>query len=325
MKKTVFILSFSFVCFHLCAQPASFTWDDRHGNMNYIKVLGQGFFDQKEAGPCHIFATVAAVEAMSQIYFNKIAQLDLSESNLYNLALSGINPLQVKESLDTIMAYGLVSQTCLRYPYYANEMCEDCGYRYPNLDDICEEPEQLVFIPGYSQITPQDNTELMQAIMDHGPIIVTMDYVGVALYGSGINFDHSVLVIGWESSPTFKWRIKDSWIYAPSNIWNTPINIFNYDKYFYYVKPVNDSTISSYGSNNSIFESRVCNDIDEDGFYNWGLATETKPASCPGPDLMDFDDSEKNILFLNGYTPITTVPNITSTLVHLSVPEVYLL
>lgn len=301
------------MCSHLFAQPASFTWDNRHGTLNYIKVLGQDFFDQKEPGPCHIFATVAAVEAISQIYFNKGAQLDLSESNLYNLALSGISPLQVKESLDTIMVYGLVNQDCLRYPYYPDEMCEDCGYRYPDLDDICEEPEQLVFIPGYSQITPQNDTELKQAIMDHGPIIVTMDYVGDALYQTGHNFDHSVLVIGWESSPNFKWRIKDSWMDAPSNIWNTPINIFDYDKYFYYVKPEKDSLISSYGSNNSIFENRVCNDLDADGFYNWGLATEPKPASCTGPDLMDFDDGQAGVLFLNGYTPITAVPYITST------------
>ena len=313
MKKSILILLVSFVCFHLFAQPASFTWDNRHGNMNYIKVLGQGFFDQKEEGPCHIFATVAAVEAMSQIYYNRNAQLDLSESNLYNEFYSGPNALQVKESLDTIMTYGLVNQTCLRYPAYEDEMCEGCGYRYPDLDDICEDPEQLVFIPGYSQITPQNDTQLKQAIMDHGPIIVTMEYVGATLYGSGTNFHHSVLVIGWESSTTFKWRIKDSWMDAPSNLWNTPINIFDYDKYFYYVKPVNDSTINSYGSNNSIFESRECNDNDEDGYYNWGLATEPKPASCPGPDLMDFDDSEDGILFLNGYTPITTIPNITST------------
>jgi hypothetical protein len=281
--------------------------------MNYIKTLGQGYFDQKEAGPCHIFATVAAVEAMSQIYFNKNAQLDLSESNLYNLAHGGISPLQVKESLDTIMAYGLVNQICLRYPYYANEMCENCGYRYPDLDGLCEEPEQLVFIPGYSQIAPQNDTQLMQAIMDHGPIIVTMDTVGVALYGSGQKIDHTVLVIGWESNPTFKWRIKDSWMYAPSNLWNTPLDIIDYAKYFYYVKPRNDSIISSHGSNNSLFESRECNDNDKDGFYNWGLATEPKPVTCSGPDLMDFNDDDHDVLFLNGYTPITVVPNITST------------
>lgn len=83
------------ICFSLSAQPTSFSWATRHGN-SYISSAK----NQKVQGPCSIFAAIAGVEAMAQIYFNKGGPtLDLSERYLYNAGGecpdSAVNPLHL--------------------------------------------------------------------------------------------------------------------------------------------------------------------------------------------------------------------------------------
>jgi hypothetical protein len=70
MKKLFFLL-FCIQSIILCAQPSYFTWKkldsgDNKG-FNYISPAK----NQREQGPCMIFSAVAAVEAMSQIYYHK--------------------------------------------------------------------------------------------------------------------------------------------------------------------------------------------------------------------------------------------------------------
>lgn len=63
------------------SQPSSFSWNQRHQIIDYVSNAK----DQGEQGPCGIFATVAAVEAMIEIYFNHTGSTEnLSESNLYS-------------------------------------------------------------------------------------------------------------------------------------------------------------------------------------------------------------------------------------------------
>lgn len=71
---TLFLL---FAFFISNCQPSSFSWfsDDDEIRYNYISPAK----DQGEQSPCHIFAAVAAVEAMSHIYFNKPFSIGLME------------------------------------------------------------------------------------------------------------------------------------------------------------------------------------------------------------------------------------------------------
>jgi C1A family cysteine protease len=68
------------------AQPPSFSWyNSNNSNLNYISPAK----NQGEQSPCHIFAAVAAVEALSHIYYNKPFAhasngLDLSEREIYS-------------------------------------------------------------------------------------------------------------------------------------------------------------------------------------------------------------------------------------------------
>lgn len=70
MKKLLLLL-LCFVHIVLFAQPSIFSWQKGVPQMpsgfNYISPAK----NQREQGPCRIFAAVAAVEAMSQIYYHK--------------------------------------------------------------------------------------------------------------------------------------------------------------------------------------------------------------------------------------------------------------
>lgn len=70
MKKLLLLL-LCFVHIVLFAQPSIFSWQKGVAQMpsgfNYISPAK----DQKEQGPCGIFAAIGGIEAMSQIYFHK--------------------------------------------------------------------------------------------------------------------------------------------------------------------------------------------------------------------------------------------------------------
>jgi len=310
----------------LYSQPANFRWDKRHYKkgkyvFNYISYAK----NQKEQGPCGAFAVVAAVEAIAQIYFNKTSpMLDLSESNIYSENLSGGCPgvgcgsVGVIAPLDLINLTGIVNEACFEYPEEPLPV-EDSIHRYCYRDCqgiICDNPDYHVFIPhngNASIINIQNNTQLKQAIMDFGPIIVTLKGTGL---GCRIHpddpdcektNDHTVLFIGWETKSNITyWIFKDSWPNR-QDFPSDSINVFFWKPDFYRVYPVyNGNTIHCTGSNCSLFSSRNYVDNDKDGFYNWGFDTQPKPAGCPGPDKMDFDDGDSILIFRSGYTPLRT-------------------
>lgn len=66
MKKSVLTLLSLISVFYLYSQPNEFTWR-ASSDTNYISPAK----NQGELSLCKIFAAVAAVEAMSHIYYNK--------------------------------------------------------------------------------------------------------------------------------------------------------------------------------------------------------------------------------------------------------------
>lgn len=309
MKRFSLFAFFFFYCFFLSAQPSSFNWATRHG-YGYISDAK----NQREQGPCSIFASVAAVEAMSQIYFNKHSTfLDLSERYLYNAGgeCPGIacqSAASISESLGSISTSGIVDEQCFPYLTSYPYCSDDC-------DEICSTPSNRVTIPHFERIYPSSENDLRNMIMNYGPIAVNMLNVGCALHPNAnpCNYNHSVLLIGWSGS---QWIIKDSWP-GEQGITSTSIDIYDgYSPSFYRVYPIyNNSTIGCTGSDCSIFSSRSYEDSDHDGFYNWGLDSYPKPAGCPGPDKMDFNDNYGSEIFWDGSTVLQT-PTISGTSGH---------
>lgn len=205
MKKSILIFLDILLCSILLAQPESFSWADRHHDplnnyYNYISPIR----DQKEQGPCNIFASIAAVEAMTQIYYNKEwPLLDLAESHIYNNDCGLSCGTTVMRALKFIRDYGIVSEECFPYPSNEDHCEADC-------DTICQNPQQRVTIPMWDSVTVSSISELKQAIMDKGPLVANITGGGYVLHG-GSAIDHAVLLIGWKDNPNLQWHIKDSW------------------------------------------------------------------------------------------------------------------
>jgi|GEM_PF-554272 hypothetical protein len=303
----------------LYSQPDAFTWFNKHyGRINPISDPK----DQRDQGPCSVFASVAAVEAISAIYFNKNASnLFLSESSIYNrgidLSCIGIacnGGSDVQTALNFIKNTGVIDNDSYPYPLTGNICRSDCQNIFNNY-------KTLIKIPKWDTLVLTNSNKLKKAIMDYGPIIVTMStntsnqFIGCALHpGNDCSFNHTVLIIGWREDPELQWHIKDSWPGSPSMnyVSTNNVDIFNYQPIFYRVRPVyNSMEISCQGDYcNDVFGSRYFEDFDKDGFYNWGMGP--KPANCPGINKMDVDDGRKSIIFRDGYN-IMTGPYISDT------------
>lgn len=130
-----------------------------------------------------------------------------------------------------------------------------------------------------------------------GPLATVLLNSGYELHGSTEDENHAVLIIGWDGS---QWHIKDSWP-GDEEITYTSLNVFNqaYGAMFYRVKYEDGgNVITCSGSGcSSVFSERSCTDDDDDGFYNWGIGP--KPAGCPGPCNMDFNDADPTTIFLD--------------------------
>ncbi len=266
-----------------------FSWKDRFGSEaeydNYISSAK----DQGEQGPCFVFSSVAAIEALSQIYYNKILtsnELNLSESEVYSDCAgygctSGVP--NNENTFNYVQYSGIVNEDCYSYPDSSPYCRTDCN------QTMCPNPDYIVYIPGYQQLYLNTIQQLKRAIIDYGPIVATLDKCGTELHGSAIDNMHSFLIIGWNADG--EWEIKDSWP-GEEGFYEVDINVFapEYKAIFYRVKyESGGNTISCIGSGcNSIFSSRSYTDEDEDGFYYWGIGD--KPSGCPGPCEMDFNE-----------------------------------
>ena len=313
MKKITIFLVFNSICQVLLAQPSFFSWQrpqegTNKGN-NYISLAK----DQREQSPCHIFAAVAAVEAMSHIYYNKpfpinyTGCLDLSEREIYSWC-SGFGGLlgsaSIPEALNYIDIHGIIDESCFVYP--------QSGPYYTDCSTKCSNPQIEVNTPGFEQILLETDQELKKAIIDYGPIAALLLNSGLELHGAVEDNSHSVLIIGWNAAGD--WHLKDSWPGQPA-ITFKDIDVFKpeFHSKFYRVKYENEgSVISCSGSGcSNVFSSRSCVDNDGDGFYNWGIGA--KPSGFIGPCKMDFNDSDPTKIFLdNDYIELPT-PTITRT------------
>jgi len=250
------------------------------------------------------------VEAMSHIYYNKpfpsgTYGIDLSEAEIYSgcSGFGSTGSASIEEALHYIDTTGIINESCFPYP---QSPCD--SFFRTDCNNICPTPSYEVNIPGYEQLYISTAQDLKRAIIDYGPIATFLAHSGYELHGSIGDENHAVLIIGWNGS---QWHIKDSWP-GEERITYTSINVFNqeYGAMFYRVKYEDDgNTITCSGSGcSSVFSGRSCTDDDEDGFYNWGIGP--KPAGCPGPCKMDFNDADPTTIFLDDNYNLRLAPEL---------------
>ena len=292
----------------------SFDWRDRHGK-NWISPNK----NQGNSGYCHFFTSIACTEALVNLYFNRILNLDLSEqelaccSGIYNPYNYGVHndSSELQKPFDYIINYGVCDE--LAYPFI-----DDSSQTICRSSEII--PNELVKINGYVKIDNTNEDSIKKAIINHGPLVSGIKYWIPNPDNTPHNIGHAMLVVGYGilnvGDTIYHWINPDGqangaytahpnnpgigmtyWIYKNSyglsydEAHEGYMHVIHYDysksfTHTYYFKP--PLTLMSYND-----DDIICSDSDGDGYYYWG-AGENRPSYCPAwiPEIADGDDSD---------------------------------
>ena len=265
--------------------------------------------DYREASTCWIFGPTAQVEALTNLYYNKHLDVDLSEQYIAckEQSIGGGDPINTMEYYKNV---GVPLESCL--PYSAS---------LGNCEDLCADSLVRVSIYNYSSYNQNAMTDLLlkQYLINKGPLTVS----GLPL-GFGMNH-HCMALVGWGTIdddivrevlgvPHDEHGNYDNdflgltyWIYKESIGTDEGDNGFKYILHINNEAPSNTFSISSPILYDNLTEQDIrCCDLDGDGYYNWGIGP--KPAHCPPcPDEPDGDDSNPNLGPLNSYGQCTII------------------
>jgi len=275
----------------------SWDWRERHGQ-NWVTPVT----DQSSCGSCWAFAATGATEALVNLYFNQLLNLDLAEQDV--LSCSGAGDCgggYPSIALNYITNTGVVDEGT--FPYTATDQpCSNKG----------ENPNELIKIGGKidfgSASFPKTEDDLKKTIIERGPIsgglydwshaMVLPGYQvveeGDIFYYRDLNKNRYWKTVG-AGDPligTTVWIFKNSWGagWGDNGYIYVETNISNFGWTHALLTPVT-SEIQNY--------TVVCEDSDEDGYYWWGLGE--KPAGCGGPDEADGNDSDPTLGPLDEY------------------------
>jgi PKD repeat protein len=275
----------------------SWDWRNRHGKNWVTPITDQGL-----CGSCWAFAAAGATEAMVNVYYNQLLNLDLSEQDL--ISCSGAGDCAGGYSgmaLDYITSSGIVDEGT--FPYSAtNQTCENKS----------TSPSEIIKISGRvifgSSSYPKTEDVLKQMLIEYGP-----------LSGALYDWSHAMVLVGYkvvQEGDVFFYRDlnlnrywisieagdpligKTVWIFK--NSWGPE---FGDEGYVFVETPITNIG-STYGLKLPVTSwiqnyDVVCEDRDGDGYFWWGLGE--KPATCNGPDQPDGDDSDPRFGPLDGY------------------------
>lgn len=299
-----------------------FDWRDRHGK-SWITPTQ----NQYTTPYCSPFAVVAGVEALTNLYYNRNIDYNLSEQEV--ACCADYNP-------DPAILTGVFLQSALSYAKDHGVMLED-DYKF-SLDSlqICwsdeKTPTDIIQIGGYYLRIQSSNVSsdlIKNNLINRGPLvshIITDDW------------DHAMLLVGYgqiktgmqirmcyphanpttitidESDPRigktywkFKNRVGPLYINGSEN--------GQHDGYMYMFIDTLSIINQMYSITTPITtlhytnDSIACEDLDGDGFYNWGIGP--KPAHCPSwvPNTPDGDDSDYEKGPMDEYGYLMDIPS----------------
>lgn len=291
----------------LSSYVEEFDWRNRHGQnwMTSVKHQGNSSF-------CYSFCAIGAIEAMANIYYNRLLNLNLSEDE----------GARCPYSYDTYNNGGLAA-TVLEYAKYYG-ICDEVAY--PFIDSCCIPckrdiivPNEIVKIEDYTYVGNSSEEAIKGALINNGPM--TSGYIGHAMVmvgyatikegdvisihtGTGIYCNITINSGDPRIGKTY-WIFKNSYgtnAYGCNNgYWYILFNnLSNMREPYYLTRPY--CTIDN--SNNVV----NCSDNDGDGYYFWGIGP--KPSNCPSwvPDTPDGDDSDINYGSIDSYGFLDELP-----------------
>jgi hypothetical protein len=237
MRKTLSTLAAICLTLHSFAQtyPSAFAWPAAAGK------------DQKEQGPCHIFASVSAIETWYDILFGAVPYYGISQTHPYSFCGNATQfpSTTIPDCLNFFMNIGGVDLHQLPYAsgtpctvgdngtstaYFANQIKSgssalvngDCGTPNLNCSPGAGAPTCRYRVANYSVLNIgayTSNDQLKHAIMNYGPIALWM--MTPALYS---NTSHAYCLYGWDANGN--WLLTDSWPGLPDQgVMKTRLNI----------------------------------------------------------------------------------------------------
>lgn len=270
----------------------SFDWRNRHGKNWMTPVKHQG-----GTADCWAFAAVGAVESVTNLYFNKKLDLDLSEQELVSCSRKTTNPLaygSFVKALQWIADNGIIEEDAFPFNKQDSVLCSEKS------DDYSE----CLSIAGIRHVR-QVPDSIKKYLIRNGPMSIN--------YRVGGPIAHAVVLVGFDklkvgdgvirsnTSDSKENTIQDGDPRIGKTYWicknSYGTNQYS-DGYIKLYLPGYDGGRSAYCiqtpvvSMNYSDDDIVVSDEDGDGYYFWGLGP--KPAHCPDwvPDIPDGDDSD---------------------------------
>jgi len=259
-----------------------YSWSNRHGENWVTPVRNQG-----NCGSCWAFAATGATELFVNLYYNKHIDYDLAEQQLVSCIEGNCSGGSTGKGMAFIRDMGVVAESC--FPYVAVDL---------NCSEICSDAAERINVSHYTWFDPY-NDDLKKLLLS-GPVALSI-----------ASWNHAVALVGYkiirEGDEIYvKAETRDEWFtIGPGDpligqtawlVKNSYGSYFGDNGYAYIVLNMNN-VINSYVLDgavlSTIYDERniMCNDKDEDGYYNWGIGP--KPDVCPScPDQPDGDDSD---------------------------------
>lgn len=299
-----------------------FDWRDRHGKNWLTSVKQQG-----GSSFCAVFAGVGCLESMTNLYYNNILDLNLSEQEVIDCADTSPHYGWEDFNLLTVLNYLSNHGVCLESDYPEN-FCFDPSVSLTCLSNLIT-PQDIIRANGNDMVS-NISDRIKGALIANGPMISgwnpssgTSGHAMVLVgYGTLHAGDSVYYYNPYNNTKTFissidehdstkigatYWIFKNSYGTGLDHQENGYISIMfpetTYPNGYTYLSglippcylktPIN----SIIRTDNDI----VIEDEDGDGYYNWGIGT--KPSSCPSwiPNERDGDDSNPSIHYMDSF------------------------
>ncbi len=263
----------------------SFDWRERHGATDsnspyYEKDHGwaTSIKTQGSCGSCWSHSTLATAEMMANLYYNQHIDLDLAEQYLMACSCPEVCEKPGKpcsggwstEASKWLVKNGVTDEK--NFPYV--------GTDGPSCGDSASNPEEhFAFSDGQYLRTIPSQDSLKSFLIHNGPLNVEI-----------LSMWHCMSLVGYKGEAGSNNTI---WIYKNSHGSGS-----GEDGYGLFKTKMNDIRsadcfMGKASSLNYTDDDIKCQDLDNDGYYNWGIGD--KPAHCPEcPDEPDCDDSRND-------------------------------
>lgn len=261
-------------------------------NVECNNLASNGYNVEWRSGyTCWNFASIAATEALANIYLNQHVDYNLSEQEIISCTVGNVGS-NASTALGYIKDNGVKLEECYEYLVYNG----DC-------DDVCTNILDNVSISNYQgQFADEDIEKLKKDLIANGPYIwnnfvpSTFENHAMTLVGFGSITEGMYLywdpVLGHEYINEYYSNIGDTyWIFKNSG------GIYGGINGYYFMRltefPSGGLTSNDYYTiETPIYPSpdieRLCKDEDNDGYFNWGIGSA--PDGCSGE--MDGNDND---------------------------------